>query len=161
MLTSIISTSLAFVLHVQHFMLPSNGKLAWKVLVCYIPFSSHCSHKKFPILSEYCVVPVFANRRCEPWVRNLQIIKLERKGILYVAAEASMVLCIIWGITIVGSQWKIKMMLLSRLCPLSEDSCYPTEKAINHFSGNGALFLALPWMISGKKMTLCALYPVL
>ena len=49
------------------------------------------------------------------------------------------------------------MMLLSRLCPLSEDSCYLGEEAINHCSGNGALFLALPWMTLGKMMTLCAL----
>lgn len=48
-------------------------------------------------------------------------------------------------------------MLLSRLCLLSEDSCYPAEKAINHYSGNGALFLALPWMTAGKMITLRAL----
>lgn len=137
----IISTSLASAWQVQHFMFPSNGKLSWKVLAWYIPFSNHCSHKTLPVLSEHWGVPVFANRGCETWT--------------------NMVLCIAWGITIVGSRLKRKrkrkIMLLSRLCPLSEDSCYLAEEAINHCSGNGALFLALPWMTLGKMMTLCAL----
>lgn len=141
-------------------MLPSIEKLSWKILVWYIPFSNHCSHKKLHILSEYWAVPVFANRRCEPWIGNPQIIELESKWVLCVATEAiNMVLCIIWGLLVAGSQLKIKrkMMLLSRLWPLSEDSCYPAEKAMNHCSGNGALFLVLPWMTLGKMMTLCAL----
>lgn len=136
--------------------------LPWKVphtlRICYIPFSSHCSHKKFPILSEYCVVPVFANRGCEPWVGNLQ---MERKGVLYVAAEAiSMVLFIIYHYSRVSTENK-NDVAFQTVPTMWGQLLSNRESQKTLFWQRGSLFLALPWMTSGKKMTLCALYPIL
>ena len=51
----------------------------------------------------------------------------------------------------------LELKLPSSLYRPSEDSCSPADKVIDQRSSNEALFLALPWVISGTVMTFCAL----